>query len=573
MPPANQFKGVLLSAGVAFSGVASNCIFLSLLVFFSGIAGQAHAAEAWTTDSDRRSTVHVAEVPTGGGHSVTEVQFSLVATGDPGWVSVGRKMTGLVDERVPVCFRIKAGADCDLEIKLIDSDGGVFGRRLPLKGAFHDFTEIVIYRSSVEYWWGGKNDQFNGLAALQLAFSGAGPGKVWLREVQMGRPGQKASFPPAGPELDLDRDLPGIGFRQRRDAKLNPEDPLVLEWLKQLQDARSPGVYPLPSTETSNEAQTFNNALVAMAFILKGERARAERILDFYDRATKRSNADKTLQNFFFQGEARGFFQHVRHHAENSRPALHDEGADRWMGDMAWLLIACKHYEAAFDSPRYARLEELLKGLLISWFTDSPDGHGGYVRHGWRKGDSRLHEDGGHPEGNIDCHVAFRLCGEEKYAAKIRAWLDWTVRGTSLPLDLYSWRVLAYGPSAARLLDIPEHDLRFRKTLQIEGRPAAGFYHGPDRQAQNVWLDGSGHMACAFLTCGDRERGNFYANQLDAFLVESTINGVKTRTLPYAANTSGDYAWVNPQEGFISAAAWHIFARNAFNPFGPFKRR
>jgi hypothetical protein len=33
----------------------------------------------------------------------------------------------------------------------------------------------------------------------------------------------------------------------------------------------------------NNEAQTFNNALVAMAFLVKGERDRAERILDFYE--------------------------------------------------------------------------------------------------------------------------------------------------------------------------------------------------------------------------------------------------------------------------------------------------
>ncbi|HBW46664.1 TPA: hypothetical protein DEF17_01870, partial [bacterium] len=111
-------------------------------------------------------------------------------------------------------------------------------------------------------------------------------------------------------------------FRQRRDSELIPEDTGVLEWLKTIQDVSSPDKAGLPSME-SNEFQTFNNALVAMAFILKGERERAERILDFYSSATDRNNRCLRLQNFFYKGQARGFYQYVLLNDEGDKLAYH----------------------------------------------------------------------------------------------------------------------------------------------------------------------------------------------------------------------------------------------------------
>ncbi len=61
----------------------------------------------------------------------------------------------------------------------------------------------------------------------------------------------------------------------------------------------------LPSMEGS-QFQTFNNSLVAIAYILKGEKERSERILDFFAEATDKENQSPTLQNFFYKGEARG---------------------------------------------------------------------------------------------------------------------------------------------------------------------------------------------------------------------------------------------------------------------------
>jgi len=351
---------------------------------------------------------------------------------------------------------------------------------------------------------------------------------------------------------------------QRRAGARNPEDPLVLEWLKLLQDRSSADRRLLPAQEGDDAAQTFNNALVALAFMVKQERERAERILDYFAEATVEENNDASLQNFFYRGEARGFFQEV------SLASRHNvgRGTDRWMGDMAWLLCACKYHQMAYQSARYTRLVTLLHDLLVSYYR--PAMHGGYIQHGWRKGDAYKHEADGHHEGNIDCFAVLRLCGEDSLACNIRQWLDNALRGVpDLPLDLYTWRTLAFGPASDSLLRIPEEDPRYRKSIVVRGHRVTGFYHAPDASRENIWTDGVGHMACAYQTCGSAEKGFFYANQLDSLMVERRIGGVVTHALPYTANRSGGYEWVDTTKGFTSCAAWYILAMNGVNPFRP----
>ncbi|MFH1252611.1 MAG: hypothetical protein V1715_16155 [bacterium] len=368
------------------------------------------------------------------------------------------------------------------------------------------------------------------------------------------------SFVPGGPRLDPNKELAGFGILQRRDSVLIPEDPLVIEYLKVLQDVSSPDQDLLPSME-NDEAHTFNNTLVAMTFILKGEKERAERILDFYQRATKKDNQDIGLQNFYVNGEARGYYQMV------SMKSRRDEiqAADRWIGDMAWLLVAYKYYEYVYQSDKYSDIATLLKDLLISFF--KIDDNGGCIQHGWRNGDKQLHYKTGHHEGNIDCYAAFILCGETYYGEQIKTWLDCELDfNPNLFIDLYSWRVLAFGEVYAPILNIPEYDLRFRKTIAVNQDTVIGFYHGPDNTIENIWLDGVGQMACAFMAYGDKYRGYFYANQLDKLIFKKQINGKTVHGIPYTVNQTGGYDWVNPNSGFLSTIAWYIFAKNEFNP-------
>ena len=171
-------------------------------------------------------------------------------------------------------------------------------------------------------------------------------------------------------------------------------------------------------------------------------------------------------------------------------------------------------------------ISRALKNLLISWF--KPESAGGYLQHGWIHADSKLHAGFGHPEGNIDAYAVMKLCHEDEYARRFRAWLDQAIYGNDLPLDLYSWRSLAYGKDGAVFLSVPENDTRFRKTVTFHGREITGFFHAPDANINNIWLDGTGHMACAFFSTGNYGKGCYYANQLDRFIIEKVINGKKS---------------------------------------------
>ena len=360
----------------------------------------------------------------------------------------------------------------------------------------------------------------------------------------------------------------------------------VLQYLKDIQDNFSGEGLLVPAME-DNHGQTFNNAVTAMAFILTGEKERAERILDFYASRTDTSNTILNSQNFFYNGEARGYFQSFD--LNNSyTPFI----TDRWMGDNAWLLMAFKFYESEYGfslKPAYANVTLLLKNLLLDFYIDDPGGHGGFVRHGWRWGprnssnpvnDYELHLTDslgnpiGHEEGNIDAYAALRLCGEDSLAANIKEWLDYRMDILSgndgLPLDLFSWRSLAFtheGSYYKQLVNIPENDPGFRKQVTFMGREPIGFYSFDAVYINNIWLDGTGHMACAFYASGIPEKGDFYSAQLDSFLITRNIGGSVTNAVPYSANTDGGYSWVDINKGFSSSCAWYIFAKYGFNPF------
>ncbi len=522
-------------------------------------------ASQWSSAADTGCSVTVSAP---GGKSSTALKIDYTLKPQTGWVVLSKVVVGRVNEKTPITFMLRASSGDDLEMKFIDADGSIFGKKVPLR-RYGEWKKIVLYPGNTDHWWGG-NDKLEQIVTFELAISGKGKGSVEIDGIGPGLPGEEASFVRGGPVIDPCGELSGIGFKERRDEKLIPEDPLVLEYLKRIQDSSSADKALVPSME-DNVAQTFNNAVVAIAFILKGERERAERILDFYAKATRVNNDDISLQNFFYKAQARGFYQFVVLNDQPGTQAYHNPGdADRWIGDMAWLLIAYKYYEIEYASDRYDTVIKLIKDLLIFYYKD--EGDGGYIQHGWRKADTKLHEGFGHPEANIDCYAALKLCGEDAYAGKIKKWIDSNVKGDSLALDNYTWRVLAMGKDYRQLLKVPDRDLRYRKVLDHKAGKIMGFFHGPDTEVENIWVDGTLQMACAFIAMDDPERGYFYANQMDPLLFDRIISGKLTRALPYTLNKTGGYDWVDTSKGFVSCGAWYIFAKNRFNPMMPEKR-
>lgn len=514
----------------------------------------------WEKSTDGKSSIELHDIFCKKGHGI-ELNYSLKDT-NWGWVQIKKSVTENWDESVPVTFFLKADSPSLFEVKFIDKDGSVFIKTVELKDKYQNWTPIVLYMNNMKYGWGG-DQKFDGLQDFCFAVSGkTGSGTVWLDEITFAKKGLKSSFPLVGPQLDPDRESEGFGFRQRRHEKLIPEDSLVYEWFKQQQDIASKAMNLMPSME-DHFGQTFNNALCAIAFILKNDKERSERILDFYSNATDPDNEILELQNFYYKGEARGFYQNVDLTKPYQGTYYALPNSPRWMGDMAWLLIAYKYYQETYHSDRYQKIMKLMKDLLVSYY--KPAKIGGYIQHGWGDGDSKLHESYGHHEGNIDCYAVFKLFGENEIAEKIKLWLDSEIKGNNFPLDCYSWQYLSHEKEDPEILNIPEYDFRFRRTLTVNGKKVTGFFTSLENENDNLWLDGTGHMACAFYDAGNWARGNFYANQYDPFIFKRNIDGIQTKTIPYTANKV-DYDWVDTNKGFTGTVAWYIFAKNQFNP-------
>lgn len=541
--------------------------------------------EGLSSADNSRATLAAVKTPHGPGIAVS---FELAADG---WVNASARLPATSAVR-PATFVFNVTTACTLELKFVEANGSTYGQRVRVEPTIGEFRRLTIYPDEAEHFWGDKGKRGRAVS-FEVAVSGTtGAGTLTIARPRLGKKGEPSSFGPVldsrnepsdsgaddapllrvphnGPLLDPDRHLPGYGTAQRRAKTMTPEDPLVLEWLKQMQDTGTPERQLLPSTPGGDQGHTFNNVLAAMAFIRHGERERAERILDFFRDATvDRDNEDPTAQRFYLRGETRGFFQHVSLGGRDGVSPMHaPPDVDRWMGDMAWLTLACLDHERTFGDQRYASLKKSLTDLLRSWYTANPRGEGGYVQHGWRKGDSHLHEDHGHHEGNIDCYALFTLLGEKELAEQIRSWLEAELAGRNdLPLDLYTWRVLALDGQQAELLDVPDFDLRFRKAVSLRGRTIVGVFSAPAADVENLWIEGAAHMSCAYAAAGNLARANFYANQLDGAIIEQQLTAMPSHSLPYTANGAGGYEWVNPDEGFTSTAAWYILAKQRFNP-------
>lgn len=93
-----------------------------------------------------------------------------------------------------------------------------------------------------------------------------------------------------------------------------------------------------------------------------------------------------------------------------------------------------------------------------------------------------------------------------------------------------------------------------------------GMYSNPDITINNFWNDGTGHISCAFQAFGDKQRGYFYANQMDALIIPQAIGSQLVHGIPYSLNTQG-YPGVDPDVAVVSPSAWYILAKNGVNPF------
>jgi hypothetical protein len=258
--------------------------------------------------------------------------------------------------------------------------------------------------------------------------------------------------------------------------------------------------------------------------------------------------------------------------------------ANRYVGSIAWVVMAANFYEWETRDPRFAPMAR--RGL--TYLEGFRDRDAASPRYGaFSMGPVR--PDVVSTENNVDCYAAFLWRGrldhnehDQAIAGDIRRFVVeklWTAPGSegaggffrvgpgvdSLYLDAQTWTTLAFGDEPAsmpaRALDTAEQRLvvdgaRIGGVQQIVGLAESS----DTSSGRTVWAEGTEGMVSALLSVGRTDRARRYQEQTPRY---QTITG----GIPYA--TDNDRGW--PTTASAAATAWFVLNRLSppRNPFRP----
>jgi len=260
-------------------------------------------------------------------------------------------------------------------------------------------------------------------------------------------------------------------------------------------------------------------------------------------------------------------------------------GTDRYVGAMAWVVMAANFFESDTHDARYAAMARRGLAYLESHrITET----GSELFGAFRMGPSRPTAIS--TEHNADCYSAFlwrgQLEGNQHYltvANEVRTFMLrqlWVEPSQSLAsdghfrvgvgvgglyLDAQTWTSLALGedPREARFkpaLRSAEQRLRVHTGRLGALQNIVGFDESDDSKPEKVWAEGSEGMVAALLATGDEASANRYHAETARYQSES--GGI-----PYA--TENRNGWATAPS--VAATGWYLLnglptPRNPFNP-------
>jgi len=346
-----------------------------------------------------------------------------------------------------------------------------------------------------------------------------------------------------------------------------------------------------------NASFTYDNCLMAMAFLASNDNAGAKIILDSILAVAQhdRYYQDGRIGSLYVGGElfvppgwltAAGVAGTVRLPGYwNFTTSKYDElpkQNNHHAGDSAWVILALAAYGLDKD-PAY--LDEALKiGNFVEANLKDTRGAGGYKGgfHGWESEAYVLQYKS--TENNIDLYAAFKSLFK---ATGDTRWLDrsnyaktfvigmydttenkfWTgtdvdgvtVNKTVIPEDCQSWAVLA----------LDSEDKSYRKALNYaELNHRVGNFYDFNTDRDGAWYEGSAHMAVAYDYIGETDKANTILNALDNVALNNS------GALPAADHDgvttgfTGDYGpWNLYKRNHTGATAFYILAQKHKNPF------
>lgn len=320
----------------------------------------------------------------------------------------------------------------------------------------------------------------------------------------------------------------------------------VYDWLLNQQNHNT-GL--LGNQEEDSFSGIYSNALAAICFTHKGDTERAEKIFDFFQ---------NNYNSAFSSGSPKGFHQF----ADAASGAIHRD-TDRWVGDVAWLLIALNFYENKTKSENY---NEMRKGIA-QWIISLQDEDGG-IKAGFNKNGAMNHKS---TEGNLDCFAALvhypsqrgkilKYLQEKMWVEKEKRFrMGSTVDETAL--DCCAWAIAALGKEYKNTIDYMEEKFLRTAVSDANGKTITGFADFLDKK--KVWLEGTGEMTVAYHVAGEKRKAKKYLNQLEKAMVKSALFK-ETVGLPCSTN---DPSWDGASKKiFVPAQCWYLLGRWKLNP-------
>ena len=363
--------------------------------------------------------------------------------------------------------------------------------------------------------------------------------------------------------------------------------------------------YDTDNVYIHNSAYSYDNALVAMAFISEGKKEEAKEIVDAFvyavnnDRSllTKDKESVKTMKrvrNAYSSGDisaSPGWSSGARlpgwydNNEGAYRESQYDVGSN--CGNSAYVSLSLLQYYHKYGGKKYLKTACTIMDWVLENCSDGRDGFtAGFD--GWTEGNPPVVYDYTYKslEHSIDAYSCFNelynCTKKKKYlkAAKsakrfIESMYDeehgYFLTGTlndgitptrdAIVLDTQVWTALALGDSY-------EPYKEALKTVEKMKTDEGGYSFCLENKNGGTWLEGSAFTALMYKKLGDETKYLETMNTLaslqlkNGLLPAATVDNLSTGIYLFTGEP-----WVYTTDAHIAPTAWLILAANGFNPY------
>ena len=354
--------------------------------------------------------------------------------------------------------------------------------------------------------------------------------------------------------------------------------------------------YDTDQIELKDTAFSYDNALVAMAFLSEGDDERAAQLLDALCYGVEH---DRYQPGRVRNAYAAGDLTPVPGQGDGARlPGWYDTKAGAWhedayqvgsnVGNTSYVALALMHYACegadSTRAERYLTTAQTLMDWVLEECSDDADGFlAGYD--GWPENGAVSALTYKSTEHNIDAYAAFSqlfaLTGEARYQEAAESALRFvksmydeeaglfftgtltdgvTPNEDNVVLDVQVWSALALGDEFA------PYEGALAQLERMRTAPGGYRFHACDEDA--YWCEGTAFTALMHRLRGENAEAEKAFEALDAVQLESGLFPAATADdLSTGFDSTDGSAWLYGTAPHVAPTAWFVMACNGYNPY------